>query len=113
MHSKLFSDGIYGGRQAALEEAIAYRDMLEQKFGKPRTDRTVQPIGRHGNPTPGVTKRTVRGKLVYIVSWPTRKPGIMGRAYFYVSVHGLAGAKKKAHALRREKAWEIYGDQSK
>ncbi|MFN0120547.1 MAG: AP2 domain-containing protein [Blastocatellia bacterium] len=40
-HRKFFSDGVYGNKLSALVAAKKYRDELEVKLGKPRTDRPV------------------------------------------------------------------------
>jgi hypothetical protein len=34
---KFFSDRLHGGRQAALERAIRFRDRAERELGRPRT----------------------------------------------------------------------------
>ncbi|MDX1524366.1 MAG: hypothetical protein R3264_22235, partial [Anaerolineae bacterium] len=41
MHAKFFSDARFDSKEAALAEAIRYRDEIERQIGKPRTDRHV------------------------------------------------------------------------
>src|SRR5687767_10901692 len=39
---KTFSDGVYGGKENAFREALQWRDEMEQRMGKPRTERSVR-----------------------------------------------------------------------
>lgn len=47
--SKFFSDAKYDGKALALEEAVIYRNQLEQEMGKPRSERLVIAKPRRSN----------------------------------------------------------------
>ena len=90
-HTKMFSDGIHGGRQAALEAATAWRDQTELDLGKPRTEATVQAKGETG----GIWRALARnGHPIWVAAWPG------GRTSFSVRLHGEREAKRLAREAR-------------
>ncbi|MFA6465658.1 MAG: AP2 domain-containing protein, partial [Desulfurivibrionaceae bacterium] len=50
-HSKFFSDGTCGGRYSSLLAALTWRDAMEKKIGKIRTDKHLVTVS---NTTTGV-----------------------------------------------------------
>lgn len=111
LHSKLFSDNKYHGKKQALKAAIEYRNKFEWMLGKPRTERTVQALGRRGN-HPGVVLS--RDKRYFIVTWPGKTPGTLGRSYIMVDAYpSLNKAFTAAMFLRKQKEKEIYGQELK
>jgi hypothetical protein len=118
MHSKFFSDSRYGGSEESLAEAIRYRDEIEEKIGKPRTDRhvvTASPRNQSG--MIGVQRKTKRsrtrhGKIsecdVYEITW-NPKPNVIRRTSISIDRYGEAEAFRRACALRRRKEREMYG----
>ncbi len=118
MHSKFFSDSLYGDSEAALEEAIRYRDEVERKVGKPRTDRhvvTASPRNQSG--VIGVQRKIKRsrsrhGKMteceVYEVTW-NPEPNVIRRTSVSIDRYGEEEAFRRACTIRREKEREMYG----
>ncbi|MCB0153984.1 MAG: AP2 domain-containing protein [Anaerolineae bacterium] len=118
MHSKFFSDSRYGDADAALAEAIIYRDEIEEKVGKPRTDRhvvTASPRNQSG--VIGVQRKTKRsrtrhGKMsecdVYEITW-NPEPNVIRRTSVSVDRYGEEEAFRRACIIRRKKEQEMYG----
>ena len=118
MHSKFFSDSRFGGPDEALAEAIRHRNEIEQKIGKPRTDRhvvTASPRNQSG--IIGVQRkikrfRTRHGKLsecdVFEVTW-NPEPNVIRRTSVSIDRYGKEEAFRRACALRLEKEREMYG----
>jgi hypothetical protein len=85
VRSKFFSDRTHGGRDAALEQAIRFRDRAERDLGKPRTD--VRKDGER-----------------FIVG--------LGRGRRYIvriDERGEKSALRRAVAIRRELERKVYG----
>jgi hypothetical protein len=117
MTSKFFSDARYGDAQTGLAEAVRYRDELERKLGKPRSERTVvKRSPRNQSGVIGVRRRTKRsgskgrkgGYEVYEVTWSPR-PGQMKRTSVSIERYGEAEAFRLACEIRKQKEQEIYG----
>lgn len=118
--SKFFGDKAHGGKDAALDAAIAFRDAAEQQLGKPRTDRVV--VGLSPRSTTGVqgvhritkTQQTSGGGIsfqpVYEVTW-SPAPGVIKRTSVAITKHGEAEALRRAIAIRQQKEAEVYGAQ--
>lgn len=118
MHSKFFSDSIYGGADESLQEAINYRNEIERKIGKPRTDRhvvTASPRNQSG--VIGVQRKTKRsrgrnGKIsecdVFEVTW-NPEPNVIRRTSVSIDRYGEEEAFRRACAIRRKKEQEMYG----
>ncbi len=118
---KFFSDKLYNGTENALDEAIYYRNTIEEKIGKPRTERVVvsqNPFNR----TDMIGVRRIKKQTggfskdgkpnysdVYEVTWCPR-PNITRRTSVSIRAHGEEEAFKRACAIREEKEKEIYED---
>lgn len=119
--AKFFSDRICGGKEAALAEAIAFRNATERRLKKPRTDRPV--FGRSRRPGTGIVgvRRVIkrsqgrdgqrRERAVYEVTW-SPAPGLVRRTSVSISRYGERGALRRALMLRRTKEREMYRAQS-
>lgn len=114
---KTFSDTVYGGREAAFREALKWRDDMEKRMGKPRTERSVRKKSVvHEGEDVGIRRRTAkhvkRGRTYYRdvveVTW-TPEPGKVARTNVSVTKHGLEEAMRRAREIRREKERKIYG----
>ena len=115
--SKFFSDSRYGNRSAALEEAVEYRNQLEEKIGRPRTERLI--IGNiTSRPPTGVTgvrrikrKEVKRGRRyirdVYEITW-NPEPGKLTRTTVSINKYGEEEAFRRACEIRKRKMQEIY-----
>ena len=121
MHSKFFNDKFYGGTEAALAAAIAYRDQLEEEIGKPRTDRVVVTdsprnqtgvigVNRVMKQTGAYVPYTAIPNYseVYEVTWQ-EAPNTVRRTTISIAKYGEQEAFRRACALRRQKEQEIYG----
>ena len=105
-HSKFFSDGKHGGRNAALLSAIAWRDNTEKKIGKPRTDRHIVTLS---NTVTGVVGVRLNEKLNrYEVSW-VNKQGKQGKTSVSLRRHGKQKAFAMACEIRQKKEAERLG----
>lgn len=117
MHAKFFSDSRYGDKAEALAEAIIYRDALEEKLGKPRSERTVVSLSpRNKSGVVGVRRTrkinqrgTPTSYEVYEITW-NPEPGKMKRTSVSIDHYGEAEALRRAMKIRQEKEREIYGD---
>lgn len=117
--SKFISDQKFGGKDAALEQAVKTRNQLEQELGKPRTDWII--VGNNPRNRTGVVgvRRTVKkykGKdgtiylnEVYEVTWNAGREK-RGRTSVSISKYGEMRAFRKACAIRRQKEEQIYGN---
>ncbi len=109
MHARFFSDGAYGGKDAALHEALDYRNRIEKAIGKPRTDRTIM-LGHPRSETGviGVHRITKEGAPVYEVTW-SPEPNRVKRTSVSIRKYGDDVAFGIACEIRREKELEIFG----
>jgi hypothetical protein len=116
--SKFISDQKHGGKEQALQEAVACRNQLEKELGKPRTDWVIvvkNPRNRTG--VVGV-RRTVKkykgkdGKVflndVYEVTWNAGREK-RGRTSVSITKYGEMRAFRRACAIRRQKEQQLYG----
>ena len=115
--NKFFSDKRHGGKQAALKQAIAFRDATEQQLGKPRTERLV--MGGSPRSNTGVqgvhrvvkTEHTASGTIsirpVYEVTW-SPAPNVLRRTSVAINKYGEEEAFRRAVELRRQKEQEMY-----
>lgn len=107
VHGKFFSDSKFKGKKtAALNAAIKWRDDMEKKLGKPRTDRTI--VMRGGKRPRGVRKTMKAGRPVYEVTW-SPKPGKISRTTFSITLYGAKGARDLAEKLREDMEKKYYG----
>jgi hypothetical protein len=119
MHSKFFNDARYGGREEALDEAIRHRNEVEQKIGKPRSERSVVRVSpRNQTGMIGVRRRFKAsghngrpgGYEVFEVTW-SPKPGKVGRTSVSIEKYGEAEAFRRACEIRKRKEREIYAQE--
>lgn len=97
---KFFSDGVYGDRLAALDEALAWRNATEAELGKPRTDRVVVGSVRSSTGVPGVRLRKDGNTSYYEATWVTTV-GKQGRTRFSIEKHGAKKALQLARRVRQ------------
>ena len=105
-----FTDGVHGGKGAALKAAIDYRDKILQDHA-PLSRLEVVQVRRKDNRSgvPGVCRaaqpRSRKGKphleWFWVAGWTPRPGGAYKRAYFSVKEYGEKGAFKRAVAARR------------
>lgn len=116
-YSRLFSDGKFGSQDAALKEAIAYRDGLHSELDevpkKPRARRIVTRDTRNSTGVLGVcrtAKAGPNGKVneCYSVSWRP-SPGVQKCTSFSIRKYGEKKAFQLAVSHRRQMLKEIYG----
>lgn len=119
MHAKWFSDTRYGGPEAALAEAISFRDETEARIGKPRTDRRVVGTSpRYRSGPMGVRRRRKRSKgngregitEVFEITW-SPEPNRVSRTSVSIAKYGEEEAFRRAHAIRKAKERELYGSE--
>lgn len=117
-YSRLFSDRKLGGREAAFEAAVAYREELETEVSQlPDAAPRRRLIRSNKNNSTGVVgisrtyKRDRRGVRhdVYAVSW-NPEPGVARGTSFSIKRYGEDQAFRLACKLRWEKMKAIYGD---
>ncbi|HVF85330.1 MAG TPA: hypothetical protein VM821_05065 [Abditibacteriaceae bacterium] len=113
---KTFSDSVYNGKEDALREALEWRDQMELRMGKPRTDRSVRKKTIVDERVTGVRRRQMKDKKrgksylrdIYEVTWaPT--PGKVWRTKVSVTKYGEEEAFRRAVEIRRQKEREFYG----
>lgn len=102
MFRKLFSDGVFGSPDTALEHAKAYLEEVKQAF--PRSRKDYSQTKRRGNgPIPGVWKQITKSKgheyWCWFATW-SPEPGIYKTKRFAVGKWGDTGAMRKAIELR-------------
>jgi len=102
-HSKFFSDGKCGGRYSSLLAAITWRDTMEKKIGKIRTDKHLVTVS---STTTGVVGVRFNEKLNrYEVSWVNRV-GKQGKTSVSVKKNGKENAFQIACEIRKVKEAE-------
>ena len=102
-HSKFFSDGKCGGRYSSLLAALTWRDTMEKKIGKIRTDKHLVTVS---NTTTGVVGVRFNEKLNrYEVSWVNRV-GKQGKTSVSVKKNGKERAFQIACEIRKAKEAE-------
>jgi len=102
-HSKFFSDGKCGGRYSSLLAALTWRDTMEKKLGKVRTDKHLVTVS---NTTTGVVGVRFNEKLNrYEVSWVNRV-GKQGKTSVSVNKNGKERAFQIACEIRKVKEAE-------
>lgn len=119
MHAKFFSDSRYGSQSDALEEAVIYRNALEEKLGKPRSERTVVSLSpRNTSGVVGVRRRRKSsrrgnpdGYEIYEITW-SPEPGKMKRTSVSINHYGEEEALHRAMEIRKQKEREIYGSET-
>jgi hypothetical protein len=115
MHAKFFSDSRYDSREEGLAEAVLYRNALEEKLGKPRTERTVVSLSpRNTSGMMGIRRRRKKSRRgrsdgydVFEVTW-CPEPGKMKRTSVSIDKYGEETAYQMASEIREQKIRESY-----
>lgn len=102
-HSKFFSDGKCGGKYSSLLAAIAWRDEVEARIGKQRTDRHIVTVSNTQTGVVGVRLNDILNR--YEVSW-VKPDGKQGKTSVSIRKHGRKAAFAKACDIRKEKEAE-------
>lgn len=102
-HSKFFSDGKCGGKYSSLLAAIAWRDEVESRIGKQRTDRHIVTVSNTQTGVVGVRLNDVLNR--YEVSW-VKPDGKQGKTSVSIRKHGRKAAFSKACEIRTQKETE-------
>lgn len=105
-HSKFFSDRKCGGRYSSLLSAMAWRDQIEAKFGKIRSDKHIVTVSHSSTGVVGVRLNEKMNR--YEVSWVTSQ-GKQGKTSVSIGRHGKDKAFALASAIRRKKETERHG----
>ena len=106
IHSKFFSDKKNGGREASLEAAIDWRNHIESRIGKPRTDKKVNRFSRTKTRVTGVFFDEHRNH--YHIRW-AKPDGKQGGTSVSIRKYGKKAAFEKACKIRAEKEAERIG----
>ncbi|HVT05365.1 MAG TPA: AP2 domain-containing protein [Thermoanaerobaculia bacterium] len=116
--SRFFNDKLNGGKRKALREAITFRDELERRIGKPRTDRfVVQRESTRKGDVVGVrqvvkftstAEGETRSHQVYEVTW-SPEPNVVQRTSVSIRKYGKREALRRAIAIRKDKERLYYG----
>lgn len=102
-HSKFFSDGKCGGRYSSLLAALAWRDEIETRIGKVRTNKHIVTVSNTSTGVVGVRLNDKLGR--YEVSW-VNKAGKQGKTSVSIRKHGKENAFKRACEIRKIKEAE-------
>jgi hypothetical protein len=100
-HRKMFADKNYGGKIKAYRAAVEYRDKLEKRLGKIRSERTIRPQ----EPGTGIRFVIKDGWPVFEVFW-NPSPGVLKRTSVSIEKHGYDAALERAIEIREEKYQE-------
>lgn len=102
-YRKFFSDKKHGGRYSSLLSAISWRDEIEKKIGKDRTDKHIVTMTKSSTGFVGVRLNEKLNR--YEVSW-VQPSGKQGKTSVSISKHGREKAFKKACDIRKVKEQE-------
>ena len=113
VHSKFFSDSKFNGSTKAFKEAVAYRDQLEQKIGKPRTDRRVKTksaANQTGVLGVQLIRRLYKGQeRVYYEASISLEPNVLHKKTFPIKDGNVNEAFERAVAYRLKMEKRVYG----
>lgn len=115
IHQKLFSDGLYGGFDRALDAARRFRDVLHKKlFGKikPSSRRVFSSCKRNKTGIVGVHYREIEDggvvtKKMFVASWCPVEGGPQRQKHFSVDKLGASKAFARAKRFREDRVAEI------
>lgn len=119
-YTKLFSDGKFGGKKSALDEAVVYRSELVKELEKipvkKRTRRVVTSDKRNKSGVLGVcrikrTSNTGRVTEYYSVTWRP-EPGVQKYSLVSINKYGEEEAFRRAVELRRRQMLQIFREKS-
>ncbi len=118
MRSKFFSDNKHHGREAALQAAIVYRNVLEKNLGIPRTDRyLVTKRSDNKSGVIGVQRKVKKYQAsngdcihwnIFEITY-NPEPGVTKKTSVSINLYGEQEAFRRACLIRQRKEREIYG----
>ncbi|QIL80765.1 AP2 domain-containing protein [Diaphorobacter sp. HDW4A] len=102
LYVRNFADSVYGGKEAAWQMAVAYRDALLRLF-PPYTllEQQTQPRANNKSGIAGVSARHIKGKRTAWIA-TLEASGVTYNCYFSIKEHGEEKAKALAIAARQE-----------
>ncbi len=112
-HRKFFSDGKYGGKQEALEQAIAYREEYKRKHPPPeKLPYQREPIATNTSGVNGVSETYQRSRTgekipCFQVFYAPRLNVRKTKRFYHHQYGSRAEAFKEAVKFRKEKEAEI------
>lgn len=116
-HSKLFSDGVYGGKDEAYEAAIEYRDENQETFTAEYRDREIEPYrkrdSRNNSGVPGIVfyeYEGAEGMLAHVRAHVSLHDGKVRTKTMSLSKHGSETAVKAACRFRYDGLANLHGD---
>ncbi len=115
-HSKLFSDGVHGGKRAAYKEAVKYRDEHLDTFTADYRNREIEPYRkldqRNNSGVPGIMFYEfdgTRGALVHVRAHVPGEDGKLRTKTLSLNRHGPSSAVKKACRFRYDGLKKLHG----
>lgn len=105
-HTRFFSDRKCGGKNASLLSALAWKEEIHKKLGKPVTNRSIIYKARTNTGVVGVSLNEKMNR--YGVSW-TGPDGKYGKTTVSINKYGKEIAFQKACEIRRQKEAERLG----
>lgn len=107
--NKFFNDFSFGDKDLSLKAAIDWRNDLEKRLGKPRTDRQIVMVARSGkNIIPGVRLNEKLNR--YDVSWCDTS-GKQRKTSVSILKHGNKNALEKAIEIRAHNEAKRFGSE--
>ena len=116
VHSKMFSDGVHGGREKALRIALAYKEEYERRHPPSliSTRLRLRPQKNNTSGIVGVSETYARSKKgeklpCFCVNWSPRRNTSRAKKFFYHyrDIGSREAAFEAAVAFRREREAEI------
>ena len=115
-HSKLFSDGVHGGKREAYRAAIAYRDAHHEEFLHAYRDYGVEPYRRrdrrNNSGVPGIMfyeHEGTDGKLVHVRAHVPSRGETLRTKTLSLNKHGAEAAVKEACRFRYQGLRKLHG----
>jgi len=116
-YQRFFSDLAEKGKRASLKAAVKWRNKVEKKIGKPRTERRIimhSPRNKVGvigirKGTKAMTRDGKKKGPVYEVTW-FPKPGVVRKTTVSIYKYGRKEAFRRALSIRRKGEKMMYGE---
>ena len=116
-HSKLFSDGVYGGEKDALDAAISYRDENQDSFTVGYRNREIEPYrrrdDRNNSGVPGVVFYEydgVKQPRIHVRAHVCKKDGKVCTKTLSLGKHGNESAVQQVCRYRYDGLAELHGE---
>ena len=113
-HSKMFSDGVYGGQEKALKAAIKYKDEYERKHPPSYTSTRMRlrPMKNNTSGVVGVSEtfsKSRNGNILpcFNVSWRPRRNVSRSKSFFFSKYGSREAAFEAAIKFRKEREADI------